>query len=195
MHDKDRLDNQQKAKELILYLASKCEQDPAFGAVKLNKLMFYADFMAYLKFRRPITGQVYVAREFGPAPKELLKLRQDLEKEGALAIIERNFLGYTQQRPIALRAADLSVFSSEEVALIDRVIDLFQGFNASQLSALSHQFDGWRLAARDEVIPYEVALLADRELTLAEREHARSLSDRAAALRRRASGPCQGIGK
>lgn len=36
-----------KMKELILYLASRSEEDPRFSATKLNKLLFYCDFTAY----------------------------------------------------------------------------------------------------------------------------------------------------
>jgi hypothetical protein len=35
-----------KMKELILYLASKSEDDPRFSSTKLNKLLFYCDFEA-----------------------------------------------------------------------------------------------------------------------------------------------------
>ncbi len=48
-----------KLRELVLYLATLSEGDATFGKVKLNKLLFYADFNAYLKFGKPITGHEY----------------------------------------------------------------------------------------------------------------------------------------
>jgi len=36
--------DERKFKELILYVADKCSDDPDFGAVKLNKILFYSDF-------------------------------------------------------------------------------------------------------------------------------------------------------
>ena len=48
-----------KLRELVLYIAVLSEGDPAFGKVKLNKLLFFADFTAYLSFGKPITGHEY----------------------------------------------------------------------------------------------------------------------------------------
>ena len=45
--------------ELIVYIADLCQEDPTFGATKLNKILFYADFASYAKYGRPITGQEY----------------------------------------------------------------------------------------------------------------------------------------
>ncbi len=39
--------DERKLKEFILYVADRCEADPTFGAVKLNKILFYADFLAF----------------------------------------------------------------------------------------------------------------------------------------------------
>jgi hypothetical protein len=44
-----------KLQELILYVAKMSEGDPAFGAIKLNKLLFYSDFRAFLDARKSIT--------------------------------------------------------------------------------------------------------------------------------------------
>ena len=52
--------NEQKFKELVIYIAGRCESDPYFGAVKLNKLLFFSDFFAYAKLGNPITGAEYM---------------------------------------------------------------------------------------------------------------------------------------
>ena len=52
--------NEGKFKELVLYIASRCERDPTFGAVKLNKELFFSDFWAYAEFGEPITGAEYI---------------------------------------------------------------------------------------------------------------------------------------
>jgi len=44
-----------KLKELILLLARESEGDPHFGATKLNKELFYTDFLAYLNFGQAVT--------------------------------------------------------------------------------------------------------------------------------------------
>ena len=48
--------NDAKLRELILYVAERCENDPDFGALKLNKILFNADFIAYALTGKAITG-------------------------------------------------------------------------------------------------------------------------------------------
>ena len=43
-------------RELILYCALKSETHRFFGATKLNKCLFYADFLAYRALGSSITG-------------------------------------------------------------------------------------------------------------------------------------------
>lgn len=158
----------QKLAELILYVAWMCEGDSSFGATKLNKLLFFADFRAYQLFGSPITGQDYQALPQGPAPRRLLAVRERLVSEGALVIRERDFLGKRQSQPIALREPDLSGFTPEEIAVVDRAIREWWGRTASEISRASHDFVGWQLAAQGESIPYETALFDDHEPSEAE---------------------------
>ncbi len=161
-----------KLKELVLYVSEKCEGDDAFGAVKLNKILFYADFIAYVRLGRSITGHEYQALQQGPAPRRLLPIRDQLAKEGRLIVAPRDYHGQKQTKPIALTSPDLNEFTAEEIAIVDSVIEELWGRNASEVSKLSHLFLGWKLAQENETIPYEVALVSFREPTLAQRKKA-----------------------
>ena len=68
--------------------------------------------------------------------------------ERSLAIEERDHYGKTQKVPIALRDADVTCFSSKEIAVMTEVLDALRGKNAKGISSLSHRFAGWRLAKR-----------------------------------------------
>ena len=59
-----------KFRDLALYLAHRSKDDPNFGMVKLQLMMYYCDFIAYHRTGKSITGATYVKRPFGPAPKE-----------------------------------------------------------------------------------------------------------------------------
>ena len=63
-------------RELILYCALKSETHRFFGATKLNKCLFYADFLAYRALGSSITGAEYLALEHGPAPRQLVAERE-----------------------------------------------------------------------------------------------------------------------
>lgn len=160
--------------ELILYVAAKCDLDPDFGAVKLNKILFYSDFEAYEKLGKPITGVEYRNYPNGPAPAPMKVLKHRLEESGD-AYEYHNPLphspGWKQKRLLAGRAPDITRFSQAEVSLVDSVIARFAGRNGSQLSDLSHDHPGWRLSVEGEAIPYCTAFIADpNEMELTDEE-------------------------
>ncbi|MDP2965926.1 MAG: Panacea domain-containing protein [Pelolinea sp.] len=164
-----------KMKELILYVSQKCEGDSSFGATKLNKLLFFSDFMAYLNFGKSITGQEYQCLEKGPAPKRLVPIREELMKSQEAVLRPNSYYGFPQERLIPLREPDLSEFSGEEIALVDFEIDHWREKSAKEISAESHKFIGWICAEELEVIPYETAFVGTRELTEEEFEFARNI--------------------
>jgi hypothetical protein len=171
----------EKLRELILYIARLSEGDRFFGVTKLNKYLFYIDFLAYRSFGNAVTGQEYQALPQGPAPRRLLPVMQRMQDSGELAVREEPMYRYTQKRPIALREANIMLFSAQEVNFIRDVIDYFRPMTASQISEASHRFIGWHLANENETIPYSVALLGRDNLTDDELERARPAERRAEA--------------
>ncbi len=164
-----------KLRELILYLASLSSRDEKFGAVKLNKLLFYSDFLAYQRFGAPITGQEYQALAQGPAPRRLRPVVDAMKRAGDLTERHEKRYRFTQIRPVAIRTADISKFRREELDLVEEVVGRFWKMNATQISDESHFFLGWKLAEEGETIPYSVILIGNRKPTEAERRKGRAL--------------------
>jgi hypothetical protein len=163
-----------KFRELVLFICQRSEGDVAFGATKLNKLLFYSDFLSYKKLGKPITGARYQRLPNGPAPRCLLPVLEDMQRVGEVAQSERNFFGRVQKRTMALRDPDLTLFSGSEIALVTELIEKCWNQNASWISEQSHRFMGWQLADDREDIPYSVALVefedvTDQDLKFAER--------------------------
>lgn len=167
----------QKFQEMILYVAKESEGDPRFGATKLNKILFYADFSAYRKWGRSISGQEYQKLEWGPAPRHLVPAVEALEAAGECVQAQRDVYGHQLKKLIALREPDLSLFSAGEIDLLRDVLDNLRDLNATEVSGLSHEFLGWQAAGHGETIPYETCLLGrPRELTAEEEEFARAVA-------------------
>jgi hypothetical protein len=158
-----------------VYLSILSEGDRFYGAIKLNKLLFYADFMAYLRFGKPITGQEYQRLEHGPAPRGFKPLIERMKKAGDIVTREDNIGGFRQIRTLAKRGPELSIFSGPEVALIDETVHRFRRMSASEISDKSHDFLGWKLATLNETIPYSIALIGAREPNAQERAQGRHL--------------------
>ena len=148
-------------KSLVHYICTKCPDPTKLGATKLNKILWFSDTLFYLNHGRPITGETYVKRNYGPVPQNILSVLAELEAEGALEIRETNFHGLQKREFLATGAADPSPFSPEELTLIDDVIDeITNQHTATSISELSHMYC-WEAAADSEPIPYH-ALFAYR---------------------------------
>lgn len=171
----DRPDfNRKKFKELILYVTSRCENDKLWNATKLNKVLFYSDFVAFMDKGTPITGAEYFALERGPAPKALVPVRDEMIKDGDLAIERRTF----QHRLIALREPVYELFTAQEIAIVNKVIVSLKDKTAEKVSEMSHAFLGWKAAwAEGQVtganitIPYGTAFVSNQPLDEFEAAH------------------------
>lgn len=151
-----------RLRELILYVARKCQADPKFGATKLNKILWWSDFLAYAQTGDPITGVEYMRIENGPVPRRLVPIREELLSARDAVIEEVDRVGgYTQKRLVAMRKPDLSLFTPEQIALVDSVIDQLWKRTAKGVSSLSHG-KAWEVAEDRGPIPYEAVFLSDQ---------------------------------
>ena len=78
------------------------------GAVKLNKVLWLADFRAYLHFGKPITGVRYIKRRVWPVPKPILPVLRELEEDGILSI--RKHLFWSPQRSSSFSSQQTTIF-------------------------------------------------------------------------------------
>lgn len=151
--------NSEKFRELILYVARRLGPEAALGRVKLAKLLMASDFGAFERLGEPITGATYEKWPQGHLPRELLLAQRDLEAEGAIAIEAEDYFGKQLKRLVAKRDPDMSAFSEDELAVIERALRIFGSESASYLSELSHLELGWRLSKMKEAIPYGTVFL------------------------------------
>lgn len=169
-----------KFKELVVYIAKHSEDDPTFGSIKLNKVLYYADFAAYRNLGHPITGASYRKLREGPVPNEFLAARADLVETGDASIEERPYFTGVQKR-LAIRKErnpDYELFTPPERDLIDAIIAYFHGKTARETSDFSHREPGWILAEDFEDIPYPTAWLSSEPLDQDAEEAARLFARR-----------------
>jgi len=175
------LTGEAKLTELVLYVADRCWRDAHYGVLTLNKTLFYADFAAYRELGAPITGVEYRKYPHGPAPAVMKLLRDQLQRNGqaweyrspAPCLYESDE-EMVEKRLLARRAADVGVFSSSEISLVDRVIEWLRPMTGAEASRHSHGHPGWRLARMGEKIPYFAALLPDQPALLPAADFARA---------------------
>lgn len=145
--DLDRLEN------LIGYIASRVND---LYKTSLNKYLWYMDFLNYKNTLKSITGLRYIRYTYGPIIEGknyelILNLDSKFEKEDR----EINYNITTKIH--SKNNYDLSLFSKDEIQVIDRVIELLKDKNATNISDLSHEERAWIETKDNELISYEYA--------------------------------------
>ena len=168
-----------KFAEMVLYVAARLQDDHAGGATKLNKVLFFAEFTHLRRHHQVISGCEFQKLPHGPAPRQLLPVRRKLIDSGAAEMVEEDFLGRPQQRLVPSRAANVDLFTGDEMQTLEDVLTQLDGMTGTQVSELSHQEPGWRLTEVGETIPFSTAFLDFPQIhTPTSRRLSRSVEER-----------------
>ncbi len=158
--------NEEKLRQLILYVSQKCADHPEFGSTKLNKIVYFADFITYANTGKPLTGVEYQRLKHGPAPRRMKPVLDSMRRNWQLVMQEVQDAGnYIAKRPVNLVSPDLDSFTAKEIATVDHVIEHLEELTASAASRVSHDWGGWKYAHDGETIPYESVFIDNKPLT------------------------------
>lgn len=107
---------------------------------KMNKLLFYTDFIHYKKHGYGITGITYRALPFGPVPEQWGALYSSLS-----CINMAEFVYPSGQSGIKLEAIECTnnVLNEPELDTVKRVCSIFSDMSAGDISQTSHLEKGW----------------------------------------------------
>ena len=148
-------------RDLMLYLAYRCQDAVYFGSTKLCKLLYYSDFTAFGRTGAPITGAGYIRQPHGPMPREFYRQRDGLIESGLAQIEMRVVFHHDQERLVPL--VDESYFddrfSDPELGAIEWTLGKMAGMTASEASDYSHGEVGWIIAGDGDTVPYEAAYI------------------------------------
>ncbi len=111
---------------------------------KLNKLLFYSDFLNYRRSGYSISGIAYRAIPFGPVPAEYEKLYVKLKDDqyASIDLIEFSDGNYGEAISSSRQFED-EHFSELERRTLEDVATKFSNYNTKQLVNISHQEKAW----------------------------------------------------
>jgi transcriptional regulator with XRE-family HTH domain len=144
-----------KFREVLLYILKKIGSKPNVGESVLYKLLYFIDFNFYEKYEEQLIGATYIKNNYGPTPKEFIKIVKEMEKEGDLVKIDTKHFQYPQRKYLPLREPDLSMLNGNEIKTIDMVLEKLSDMNANQISEYSHKDVPWITSADGDIIDYE----------------------------------------
>jgi hypothetical protein len=153
-----------RLREAILYVASHGQPMVFFGGVKLNKILWRADFRAFYHRNHPVTGRQYQKLKFGPAAVEMFPVLQELVKGNLLRIDKRIVGDLVEDRPIALVDPITKFFSPDDLQYLEESLRYFWDLTGSETNDESHGI-AWRARNIGDPIPYEAAFFEDAPLT------------------------------
>lgn len=109
---------------------------------KMNKLLFYSDFIAYREYGQAITGLSYKAIQYGPVPlkwDKVYSITDDIEQE----IVEfKN--GNCGQKLVSEISFDAASLTKEQIEVLSTVYQKFKACDANEISRISHKEDAWK---------------------------------------------------
>ena len=155
-YDLDKLEN------MILYLVKRLDGE---FITKLNKMLWYCDFLHFKGTSVSITGAQYVHLQYGPVPSGydfiigMMQRERLLDKKEIIFDTREDVVG---EKLIALVKPDEGMFSEEEVQIMNFVTDTFRNYTATSIKNKSHKEAAYVKSEDGEIISYEYA----KELSL-----------------------------
>lgn len=141
-----------RLKNLLLYILGKMGDT---FQTKMNKVLFYIDFLSYRERGMAISGLAYNAIDFGPVPQRWDRVYSAFDE------VEQQTKLVHDQECVALTAttvAYMGSFTTEEKTIIDEVCEKMKGLSAHDISGLSHREPAWKNHLHQaETIPYSEA--------------------------------------
>ncbi len=147
-----------------MYVAQKGQPMALFGRIKLNKILWRADFKSFYERGQPVTGRTYQKLEWGPALIEMWPIMNDLLREGLLVEEEHIVPGdKAEHRPITKADPVLRLFSPEDIEYLDESLHHYWNMTGMESSDKSHG-TAWKTRNIGDAIPYEAAYFEDKPL-------------------------------
>ncbi len=131
----------EKVANFVLYFAQASKP----LKTRLNKLLFYADFLHFQRTGFSISGCNYRAIPFGPVPSHFHELFGILQNEDYIQIEEELFdHGGTGERfSPGVREFNSDLFTEAELNHMAEIVDRFDEVRTRQIIELSHEESAW----------------------------------------------------
>ncbi len=154
--DDEMIYNHEKFKTVFYYILSRCKSK---DKTVLSILLYFSDFNFYEIYEKPITDEIYLKFDKGPFPSHFVNIEKEMINTGEL-IKEKGHSMYNYKYP------DLSLLSTNELAVINDVIGKLGNMSASEISEYSHGDTPLRIAKNQQPLDYEYVFYRDEEYSV-----------------------------
>jgi putative zinc finger/helix-turn-helix YgiT family protein len=149
--------NFEKFTEMVVFFSEQIEP----FKTKMNKLLFYADFLMFKQSCFSISGIRYRAIGKGPVPNNFQSIFEYLANNDYIDICYTQFpQGYTGEQFKARkeRPFNQELFSETEMTVLNKVVEVFKESTTNNIIETSHLEDAWKENEKGKnVISYKYA--------------------------------------
>ncbi len=150
--------DQRLYKNAVLYFIKYCN-NRYLHQTKLNKLLYYLDFISYRDNKKSVTEDVYIHKQYGPVPAHADEILTQLKQQGAIGT---SMSSHKDGEMISFELKDESqldesVFSPEQKKLLKEICDEFGGWPTEKIVAQTHLEAPWFYSKPYEIVDYAYA--------------------------------------
>ena len=127
-----------KLKNVMIAILERCND---VWTTKMNKLLFYVDFLSYRERGMSITGLTYRAIDFGPVPEKWNKVYCQFDEIQQVIQQIGNYEGTMLKTSSQI---DKDILSEDEIKIIDIVCNRFGNHSSQAISTISHEEFAWK---------------------------------------------------
>ena len=143
--------NVEKVSEMVKFFI--CKEGGLFPT-KLNKEMFYADFLHYKQHGQAISGLQYQAIQYGPVPVHYDTVYDNIDGISKEIVVAHDM----ESTRLSCRSCDISVFSEQELKTLGEVLAKIQPMSTQEIIDRSHEEEAWKhYRDGNQLIPYSEA--------------------------------------
>lgn len=135
-----KLPDMNKVANLITFF---CEHSNNLYKTKLNKLLFYSDFINFQNTGYSITGLSYKAIPYGPVPSEYERLYTRLSDDQKIAVEPKYINDVCAEEFLSLSQFNIDLFEPEELESIKYVLKKLGKLNTKKVVDISHKEKAW----------------------------------------------------
>ena len=145
--------NRERTKAALHHVIHKAQAAcKPLGSIRLNKIVFCADVEAFDQRFKYITEARYIKRPHGPAIYGFPFLIVDMKNEGLISEASKETNDYDMRQYTSLKKPDISLFSAEEIEILDRLTLEICGEPAGVVKDKTHNHI-WEIGEMDAPLP------------------------------------------
>jgi len=149
--------NFEKFSEMVIFFSTMLSP----FKTKMNKLLFYSDFLMFKQSCFSISGMRYKAIDMGPVPNNFQSIFEYLANKEEIDIVSTEFpQGYTGEKFVARKDRPFKpdLFSENELKTLEKVATIFKETSTNDIVKLSHLEQAWKEnEINKSVISYDYA--------------------------------------